>query len=268
MGKIRFVSRVVFAVVLLLATSAAAHAQDVTLSVAISMKEAVEELGRGFMAARPGVILHYNLGSSGELQKQIETGAPVDLFISAAQRQMDELQAKGLIVAGSRRVFARNVLTVVKPADSRIDIAKPADLLDARVTKIVIGNPQTVPVGQYSEESLRALGLWDRLKPKLIFSENVRQALDYVARGEVDAGFVYTTDVATRAQQVKEAFRPGEDTYRPVLYPAAVVAGSKHAAIAQAYLDLLTSREGQSVLGRFGFLPPPAATPAPATPPQ
>ena len=261
-GTIRLVKRVAAVVVfvLLLATSARAYAQEITLSVAISMKEAVEELGRGFMAARPGVTLRYNFGSSGELQKQIEAGAPVDLFISAAQRQMDELQAKGLIVAASRKVFARNALTVIKPMDSKIDIAKPADLLDARVTKIVVGSPKTVPAGQYAEESLRALGLWDRLQPKLVFSENVRQALDYVARGEVDAGFVYTTDAATRAQQMKEAFRPAEDTYRPVLYPAAVVAGAKQAAIAQAYLDLLMSREGQSLLGRLGFLPPPAGT--------
>ena len=235
-----------------------AHAQEVTLSVAISMKEVVEELGRRFMAARPGVTLRYNLGSSGELQKQIEAGAPIDLFISAAPRQMDELEKKGLVLAATRRVFARNVLTVVKPADSRIDLTKPSDLLDPRVTKIVIGSPKTVPVGQYAEESLRALGLWERLQAKLVFAENVRQALDYVARGEVDAGFVYTTDAATRAKQVKEAFRPAEDTYRPIFYPVAVVAGAKHPAVAQAYVDLLLSRDGQAVLARFGFLPPPA----------
>jgi molybdate transport system substrate-binding protein len=258
-GRIGLVKRVaVVVLLLLLATSTAAYGQEATLSVAISMKDVVEELGRGFMAARPGVTLRYNFGSSGELQKQIEAGAPVDLFISAAQRQMDELQAKGLIVAASRKVFARNALTVIKPIDSKVDIAKPADLLDARVTRIVVGNPKIVPAGQYAEESLKALGLWDRLQPKLVFSENVRQALDYVARGEVDAGFVFTTDAATRAQQVKEAFRPAEDTYRPVFYPAAVIAAAKRAAIAQAYLDLLTGREGQSVLGRFGFLPPPA----------
>ena len=235
-----------------------AHAQEVTLSVAISMKEVVEDLGRRFMAARPGVTLRYNLGSSGELQKQIEAGAPIDLFISAAPRHMDELEKKGLVLAATRRVFARNVLTVVKPADSRIDLTKPSDLLDPRVTKIVIGSPKTVPVGQYAEESLRALGLWERLQAKLVFAENVRQALDYVARGEVDAGFVYTTDAATRAKQVKEAFRPAEDTYRPILYPVAVVAGAKHSAIAEAYVDLLLSRDGQAVLARFGFLPPPA----------
>lgn len=233
-------------------------AQEMTLSVAISMKEAVETLGRQFTQGRPGVMLRYNFGSSGELQKQIEAGAPVDLFISAAQRQMDELEQKGLISGSTRRVFARNVLTVIKPADSRLDVSKPADLLGPRVQRIVIGNPKTVPVGQYSEESLKALGLWDRLQSKLVFAENVRQALDYVARGEVEAGFVYTTDAAVRAGLVVEAFRPAEDTYRPVTYPVAVVKDSKQPALAQAFIDLLVSRDGQAVLARLGFQPPPA----------
>jgi molybdate transport system substrate-binding protein len=250
--------RVATLVAILLAAATLAQAQDVTLSVAISMKDAVEELGKGFMASRPGVTLRYNFGSSGELQKQIEAGAPVDLFISAAQRQMDELEQKRLVVSATRRVFARNVLTVIKPSDSKIDIAKPADLLDARITKIVIGNPKTVPAGQYAEESLKALGLWEKLQPRLVYAENVRQALDYVARGEVDAGVVYTTDAVTRGQQVKEAFRPAEDTYRPVLYPVAVVSGAKQATLAQAFVDLLLSREGQAMLGRLGFQPPPA----------
>jgi molybdate transport system substrate-binding protein len=241
----------------LLAVAPPAAAQDVLLSVAVSMKEAVEELGRGFASRRPGVKLRYNLGSSGELQKQIEAGAPVDLFVSAAQRQMDELDRKGLIVRASRRVFARNVLTVIKPADSRLDLAKPRDLLDARVARIVVGNPRTVPVGQYAEESLRALGLWDRLQPKLVFAENVRQALEYVARGEVEAGVVYTTDAAVRADRVKEALRPGEETYRPIVYPVAVVAGAKQPALAQAFIELLVSAEGQAVLARLGFQPPP-----------
>ena len=242
----------------MLLAATAALAQDITLSVAISLKDVVEELGRQFMAARPGVTLRYNLGASGDLQKQIEAGAPVDLFLSAATRQMDELEKQKLIVVASRKVFARNVLTVVKPVDSTIDITSANDLLGARVTRIVIGQPKTVPAGQYAEESLRKLGLWDRLRPKLVFSENVRQALDYVARGEVDAGFVYTTDAASRAQGVKEAFRPPEDTYRPVVYPGAVVAGSKQPALAQAFLDLLSSASGQAVLAKYGFQSPPA----------
>jgi molybdate transport system substrate-binding protein len=252
------ISRVVFAIALLLGLTAATSAQPVTMSVAVSMKDVVGELGRVFAAGRPGVTVLYNWGSSGELQKQIEAGAPIDLFISAAALQMDELEKRKLIVPGSRTVFARNRLTVVKPADSRVDVTKPADLADARVARIVIGNPRTVPAGQYAEESLRALGLWDRLRPKLVFAGNVRQALDYVARGEVDAGFVYTTDAAARGRAVKEAFRPGEDTYRPIVYPAAVVAGARQPALAQVFIDQLMSPEGRAVLARHGFEPPPA----------
>lgn len=250
--------RFAVSLVLVVLTATAALAQEVTLSVAISLKDAVEDLGRQFAAGRPGVTLRYNFGASGDLQKQIEAGAPVDLFLSAATRQMDELEKQNLIVVSSRKAFARNVLAVVKPTDSKVDVVKAEDLLGARVTRVVIGQPKTVPAGQYAEESLRKMGLWDRLQPKLVFSENVRQALDYVARGEVDAGFVYTTDTASRAQGVKEAFRPPEDTYRPVVYPGAVVAAAKQPALAQAYLDLLASRQGQAVLAKYGFQPPPA----------
>jgi molybdate transport system substrate-binding protein len=254
----RFVKILALTLAALLLGAPVVRAQEVTLSVAISLKDAIEELGRGFTAAHPGVTLRYNFGASGDLQKQIEAGAPVDVFLSAAQRQMDELEKKNLIVVATRRAFARNALTVVKPADSRVDIGKAADLLEAPVGKIAVGNPKSVPAGQYAEESLRALGLWDRLQPKLVFAENVRQVLDYVARGEVDAGFVYTTDAATRAQGVKEAFRPPDDTYRPVIYPGAVVAASKQPALGRAFLDLLESPRGRTVLGRFGFQPPPA----------
>ncbi|HET7342255.1 MAG TPA: molybdate ABC transporter substrate-binding protein, partial [Methylomirabilota bacterium] len=175
---------------LLLALAAAppsASAETLTCSVAISMKEAVEEVGRRFTATHPGVTLSYNFGASGALARQIEAGAPVDLFVSAGQQQMDELARAGLLVAGTRRVFARNVLSVVVPADAALVPARPVDLLDARLRHVVIGNPRTVPVGQYAEQSLRALGLWERLQPRLVLAENVRQALDYVARGEVDA---------------------------------------------------------------------------------
>jgi molybdate transport system substrate-binding protein len=251
------VRRIAIALLIVLALPTAAASQEILVSAAISMKEAVETLGRQFTQGRPRVMLRYNFGSSGELQKQIEAGAPVDLFISAAQRQMDELEQKSLIVTGTRRVFARNVLTVIKPADSKLDISKPADLAVARVQRIVIGNPKTVPVGQYSEESLKALGLWDQLQPKLVLAENVRQALDYVARGEVEAGFVYTTDVAVRSGAVVEAFRPAEDTYRPVTYPVAVVTGTKQLALAQAFIALLVSPDGRAVLTRLGFQPPP-----------
>jgi len=244
-------------VLVIAALAAPAAAEELTASVAISMKEATEEIGRSFTKMRPGVTLRFNLGASGDLQKQIEAGAPVDVFISAAARQMDELEAKHLIVATTRRAFARNVLVAIAPSDSRIDLSRPAALAEPRVTRIAVGNPKTVPVGQYTEESLRALGLWDRVRSKLVFAENVRQVLDYVNRGEADVGFVYTTDAATRAGRVKEVFRPAEDTYRPVIYPAAVVAASRHRALATAFLEHLLGAEAQGVLRRLGFAPAP-----------
>jgi len=247
----------VLAVALWVGGAAPAAAQELTLSVAISMKEAIETLGRTFMTRHPGVTLRYNLGASGDLQKQIEAGAPIDVFVSAAQRQMDELERQGLILPETRRVFARNVLVVIKPADSGLDLTAVAHLLDPRVTRVALGNPRTVPAGQYAQESLRAVGLWGRLGPKLVLAENVRQVLEYVARGEVDAGFVYTTDARAGGPRVRSAFRPGEDTYPPVVYPVAVVASSRHAALAGGFGELLVGAEGQAVLPRLGFQPPP-----------
>ena len=251
-------ARVALAVAAALAAGMAtpAGAQELTLSVALSMKEAIEALGRSFAASRPGVTLRYNLGASGDLQKQIEAGAPIDVFVSAATRQMDELEQKGLILRDTRRAFARNVLVVVKPADSGLDLTASGDLLDPRVTRVAIGNPKTVPAGQYAQESLRAVGVWEPLIPKLVFGENVRQVLEYVARGEVDAGFVYATDVPAAGPRVRAAFRPGEETYPPVVYPVAVVAGSRQVALARAFVELVTGAEGQAVLRRLGFQPP------------
>jgi molybdate transport system substrate-binding protein len=246
---------VVTAVVAGLVGAAPVAAEELLISAAVSLRDAVTELGSTFATRRPGVTVRHNFGASGALQKQIEAGAPVDLFISAGQRQMDELERRGLIMPGTRRVFARNVLVGIKPADSALDLARPTDLLDPRVQKIVIGNPRTVPAGQYTEESLRTLGLWDRVQTRLVLAENVRQALDYVARGEVDAGFVYATDVAARGGQVREAFRPAADTYRPVIYPAAVVKDSRQPGLAWAFVELLVSADGQAVLGRLGFQP-------------
>lgn len=250
--------RMLAALALTVLLTAPAAARELTLSVAVSMKEAVEEIGRGFAASRPGVTMRYNFGASGDLERQIEAGAPVDLFVSAGERQMDDLERQGLVEPGTRRAFARNVLVVIAPADSALDLARPADLLGPRVQRIAVGNPKTVPAGQYAGESLRALGLWDRLQPRLVFGENVRQVLDWVARGEVDAGFVYATDVRVRKGDVREAFRPPDDTYRPVVYPVAVVAASRQRALARAFVDRLTGPDGRAVLARLGFAPPPA----------
>ncbi len=250
------IRRLAFAVLAgLLASGAAApaSAQELTVSAAISLKDAVAEIGRAFEQAHPGVVLRYNFASSGALQSQIEAGAPVDLFLSAGQAQMDALEKRGLILPATRRVFAENVLVAIVPAGSRLIPAGPRDLTQAAVGRIAVGDPRTVPAGQYAEECLRTLGLWDRLRPKLIFGENVRQVLEYVARGEVEVGFVYATDLAVRKDQVREAFRPPRDSYRPVQYPGAVISGSRHAALAEAFLRLLLAPAGQAILVRDGF---------------
>src|SRR6266511_2229007 len=144
-GLMRFMGTLAVGATVALLAAAGACAQDVTLSVAVSLKGVTEELGRSFMAAHPGVTLRYNFGASGDLEKQIEAGAPIDVFLSAAQRQMDELEKQCLIVVASRRAIARTLLTVINPADSKVDIARAADLLEARVSRVAIGNPKTVP---------------------------------------------------------------------------------------------------------------------------
>jgi molybdate transport system substrate-binding protein len=251
--------RIVALVLMLLVTllGRAAGAQELTVSVAVSLKEASEDIGRLFTKTHPGVRVRFNLGASGDLQKQIEAGAPVDVFISAAARQMDELEARRLIVAANRRAFARNVLVAIAPRDSPLDLSRPATLLEPRVTRIAMGNPKTVPAGEYTEESLRALGYWERVRSKVVVAETVRQVLEYVNRGEVELGFVYATDAATRSSAVKEVFRPGEDTYRPIVYPAAVVNGTRQPARAAAFVDFLVTPEAQDVLRRLGFAPAP-----------
>jgi molybdate transport system substrate-binding protein len=237
-------------------TAPAAQNQELLVSAAISLKDAMEELGRNFAQAHPAVTVRFNFGASGDLQKQIEAGAPVDVFISAGQRQIDELERQGLLTPGSCRVFARNVLTLAVPADSSLDLHSPVDLRRTEVQRVAIGNPKTVPAGQYAEECLRNLGLWEVIRPKIIFAENVRQVLEYVARGEVDVGFVYTTDLLSRPGQVKEANRPSQDSYTPVTYPGAVVAVSHLQPLAQAFVEMLLSPTGQQVFARYGFQQP------------
>jgi molybdate transport system substrate-binding protein len=231
------------------------EAVELTVSAATSLKEVVEELGGRFRALRPGLRLRVNLGGSGVLQKQIEAGAPVDLFLSAGQRQMDELERTGRIIASSRRIFARNVLLAVVPAGSRLSLSAPADLLQRTVGRIAIGNPKTVPAGQYAEESLRSLGLLPAIRSRLVLAEDVRQALEYVARGEVEAGIVYGSDAAVRGGAIREAFRLPAESHHPILYPAAVVTASPQPELGRGFIALLMSAEGQAILGRRGFRP-------------
>jgi len=227
---------------------------EITVSAAISLKNAFEETGKIFMQNHPGTKVIFNFGGSGDLARQIEAGAPVDVFASAAQKDMDDLGKKDLIAPNSRRDFARNGVVLVKPANSIIPLQTFTDLQMKEIRKIVIGNPKTVPAGRYAEEALRHHDLWDAVKDKLIFAENVRQALDYVARNEVDAGLVYSTDAMAGSKEVKVAMKLPEGNHQPVVYPIGVIKGTKEESLSKAFVDFVISEEGQRILSRYGFI--------------
>jgi len=226
---------------------------EITISAAISLKDAFEEIGKTFMEKHPGTKVVFNFAGSGALARQIEAGAPVDVFASAAQKDMNDLDQKDLIIKGTRKDFARNSLVLTIPTKSAIQVTSLNDLRRGEIQKIAIGNPKTVPAGRYAKEVLRHFNLWDVLKDKLIFAENVRQVLDYVARGEVDAGIVYSTDALVRAKEVRIVAEAPEQSHQPIIYPIAIVKGSKKESLAKEFIDVVTSREGEKVLERYGF---------------
>jgi len=233
--------------------SFAGPAKEITVSAAISLKDAFVEMGKIFKERHPGVKLVFNFAASGDLARQIEAGAPVDLFASAAQKDMDDLDRKGLLVANSRTNFASNKVVLVKPARSRILLNSFQDLQKNEIKRMVIGNPKTVPAGRYAEEVLRYFSLWDVIKEKLIFAEHVRQGLDYVARNEVDAAIVYSTDAFIRDKQVKIVAVAPDGSHQPIIYPIALVKGTKNENLAKSFISLILSEEGKKVLQKFGF---------------
>jgi molybdate transport system substrate-binding protein len=234
-------------------TAARVAPVELIVSAAVSLKDAFTELGR-LHEAQTGARVRFNFGASGILQKQIEQAAPVDVFASAGARQMDELAATGLILADTRRDFARNQLALVVPADAQTPFDSFEQLATPRVRRIAVGNPKTVPAGQYTEQLLTNLKLWEGLQTKLVLAEDVRQVLDYVARGETEAGVVYVSDVAAAQGKVKLAARAPAELHAPILYPIAVVRDTKQADEARAFVAFVVSPAGQSVLARYGFV--------------
>jgi molybdate transport system substrate-binding protein len=225
-----------------------------TVSAAVSLKDAFNEIGELYKSKTGGRI-SFNFGSSGALQKQIENGAPVDVFASAGQRQMDELAARNLIDAGTRRDFARNKLVLIVPADSNLSPVSFSDLRKPEFRKIAVGNPKTVPAGQYTEQVLEKTDLKNAVQSRLILAEDVRQVLEYVARGETDAGIVYASDARSGAagEKVRVVAEAGSDLHSPIFYPIAVVRDSEKKRAARSFLDLVLSAEGQAILGKYGF---------------
>lgn len=237
---------------LLLGTRPEAKADEILVSAAISLTEALKEIGKAYSSANPKTKIAFNFGSSGTLQQQIEQGAPVDVFVSAGGKEMDALQKANLIEAAARVNFAGNRLVLIAPAASKIkswdDLKSPA------VKHIALSQPASVPSGRYAKETLTKRGLWSAVQPKAVFGENVRQTLAYIVNGDADAGFVFLTDARTTGNKVRivqEAI-PGKD-HAPIIYSAAAVSGGANPLGARRFAQFLLSPAAQSILARHGF---------------
>jgi molybdate transport system substrate-binding protein len=230
---------------------AAAQAADLLVSAAASLTNAFKDLAPLFEAANPGTKVLYNFGASGALLQQIDKGAPVDVFASADQETMDQAQSKGLVKAEQRRNFVSNTLVVIVPSTAASTPKAVADLTQTAYQRIAIGLPASVPVGRYTKRVLESAGHWAAIEPKMIGAHNVRQALDYVARAEVDAGFVYATDVALMPDKAKVALTV--PTTLPILYPVAPLPAGPNVAMGQRFVDFLQSAPAQAVLAQYGF---------------
>jgi molybdate transport system substrate-binding protein len=226
---------------------------DLTVSAAISLKDALEEIASQYKREQPGIQIHFNLGGSGTLQRQIEQGAPVDIFVSASPKEMDSLESQGLLLPGTRRNIVRNELVLIVPAGTTPvsdfqALAKPA------VKIIAIGEPQTVPAGKYAQEVLTHFGLYEPLKPKLVLAKDVRQVLTYVETGNADAGIVYATD-AKRSKKVSVVATAPKDSHSPVLYPAAAIKNSSNSTAAKNFLEFLVGEKARTIFEKYGFVP-------------
>ncbi len=238
----------------LLICAAPAHAdQELIVSGAASLTNALPEVAGQFEKAHPGVKIVCNFAASGSLLQQIAQGAPVDVFAAADQKTMNQAQEKGLIVPASRKNFVSNSLVLIAPAGSSLPLAGLGNLTSPAVKRVALGNPETVPVGRYTQEALTKAGLWEGLKPKFIYGESVRQVLDYVSRGEVDAGFVFATDVAIARGKVKIV--AAAQGHQPIIYPVALVAASSKKALAQSFLDFMLSPAAREIFKKYGFGP-------------
>ena len=244
-----------FAVALPVGITHAEPAVQITVSAAISLKNAFEEIGKLYESQNKDSKVTFNFGASGDLMTQIKGGAPVDVFASAALKDMDELDNAGFVVKDTRTNFVSNSVVLIVPSSSKIALASFEDLKKAEIKKIAVGNPKTVPVGRYSDETFQYYKISDMIQTKLVFAENVRQVLDYVARGEVDAGVVYSTDAMVKQQEVKIIMTAPEASHKPIIYPIAVVKGTKNEKAAKSFISLVTSDEGRKILSKYGFKP-------------
>jgi molybdate transport system substrate-binding protein len=238
-------------------TSAPVVAQSNTnllVSAAASLQDVMEEIKPLYQQTNPNIKITYNFGSSGALQQQIEQGAPVDVFISAAKRQVDALEQKNILVPGTRSIIAKNRLVLVVPKNVS-GVSSFYNLKDAKVKKIAIGEPRSVPAGQYAQQVLEKLKLWPQVKSKLVYANNVRQVLASVESGNADAGLVYVTD-AKISKNVKVVVAADEKYHSAIIYPLAVIKRSKNPDAAKNFSQFLASDKAKAVLKKYGFILP------------
>lgn len=236
---------------LLVGASNLVCAAEITVSAAASLTNAFKEIAQNYQVQYPDAKVSLNFAASGALLQQIAKGAPVDVFASADQETMDTAEKQGLVLANERHDFVRNALVLIEPADSKIAIKRLDDLNQANIKRIAIGNPASVPVGRYTMQALETAKLWPALESKTISTQNVRQSLDYVARSEVDAGFVYATDAAIMKDKVKVVLEIPTATV--ISYPVARIKNSANGEEARRFINYLLSAPGQTVLMKYGF---------------
>lgn len=227
-----------------------ALAAEITVSGAASLTNVFTEIKPLFEKKYPGDTVALNFAASNPLLQQIREGAPVDVFASADQETMDKARAEKLIDPATRKNFAANSLVLIAPAGSALKSVKELK----PIMRIAIGNPDSVPAGRYARDALTTAGLYDGLKAAYIQGNNVRQVLDYVSRGETDAGFVYATDAVAAGNKVRVVETLGG--HKPILYPVALVMTGKNKEAGKRFVDFLFTPEAGAVLAKGGFAKP------------
>ncbi len=233
-------------------SESAAQPVELFVCAAASLTDALTEIAANYKAVAPNITLTFSFASSGALQTQIEEGTPADLFVSAAQKQMDALAEKDLIATQSRRDLLVNKVVLIVPADGGDTSLTFADAATDKVRIIGLGEFASVPVGQYCEEVFTFLGILDAVTAKATYGSDVRAVLTWVESGEADCGVVYATDAATTSKVVVSAEAP-TGSHKPIVYPGAVIKASRHAAEAQAFLEYLAGSDAGSVFEQYGF---------------
>jgi len=226
------------------------------VSAAASLRDALSDVAQAFRSDE-AVPTDLHTAASGALLRQILAGAPIDALVSASPEEIDRLVDAGLADRAAVRTIAGNRITVIVPS-GEVPPSDLAGLADPRFDRIALGNPRTAPAGRYARDALRSAGVWDGLQDRLVFAENVRQVVEYVARGDAVAGLVYRTDAARFSDRVGAGPEAPPGSHQEVLYQAVPIRGGAHTEAASRFVEFVAGPRGRSVLASHGFLPPPA----------